>query len=43
MMDECDETSDIEMVSMEEIIHVEDKPSDAIEITTKIESRVQYN
>ncbi|XP_032689417.1 nuclear cap-binding protein subunit 3-like isoform X2 [Odontomachus brunneus] len=41
MMDEYDESSDIEMVPMEEIIHVEKKPNTLIKATTKAESRVQ--
>lgn len=40
MMDECDESSDIEMVPMEEIIHVEEKLNDPIKATAKAESRV---
>lgn len=40
MMDECEESSDIEMVSMEETIQVENKPNDPIKTVAKTVSRV---
>lgn len=40
MMDECDESSDIEMVPMEEIIQVEKESSDLIKIPAKAVSQV---
>ncbi|EFN78768.1 Uncharacterized protein C17orf85-like protein [Harpegnathos saltator] len=40
-MDECDESSDIEMVSMEESIHVQEKPNDPIRTTVKAEPCTQ--